>query len=251
MNLIKTNGKKHKSAKSQAISARILMLLLSSVLVLVAVHLVLQYLNMNVFHQQNGQIYELSNRFDLDDESSVPTWLASFLFLAISLLAALTAWLQKDNQPKRLWALMSIGSLVASIDEVAMIHEFVLQTLHVAYFKDALPTGFSNAWLVVMPFILLAFFWLCWRMWQILPHRIFVIFVVAGIVFLMGAVGVDLVTSISDRETFFSQGLLVAVEESLELLGCSLVLFGIVEYLEAHYYLQLKQAYEYLINVNN
>lgn len=225
-----SEGHKQKFAK------RLLYFLLVVTAVVVMVHFVLQYLNLEVFYQQNGQIYELSNRFDLDDESSLPTWLSQFLFLAISAAAALTAFLQKRKRPRFLWILIAVLGLLFSIDEIATLHERLLQTIHVAFFQDNAPTSSDNAWLVLAPFIMLAGLWVLWMLWRTLPKRTIGLFVMAGLVFVGGAVLVDLIANTSERETFLNQGLLVGLEESMEMFGCVVAFYAIADYLESSYF---------------
>lgn len=233
---------------SNAISPRttfalkVLFVLLFATVILVVIHLVLQYLNLKVFNERNGQIFELSNRFDLDDEASVPTWFSQILFLAISFSAFLAGWLSTKKAVKWTWITIGTGGLLASIDEISMLHEFVLQSLHLAFFKEASPTSTHNAWLLVLPIILAIFGWLSFKMWQLLPRRTFLILVFAGCVFLFGAAGIDMIASVSSRTTYLYQGLYVAVEESLELLGSVIALYGIVDYIERKHGSVIKQA---------
>lgn len=218
-----------------------LWILLVATAAIVAVHLTLQYLNFVVHYQQVGQLYELANRFDLDDESSVPTWFAQVLFFAISLSAGLAAYLQTHKPSRRLWGIIAILGLILSLDEVAGLHEFVLQSLHNVFFRDASPTGLANAWWIAAPFILLASGWLVWKMTRLLPRRTMALMAAGGAIFLTGAVAVDLLTSLAPRETFLNQGVLVAVEEGLELVGSVIVLYAAIDYLEKHHYTVLKE----------
>lgn len=211
---------------------RLLWVLIGALVTLTVLHLLLQHLNLNIFYQHNGQVYELSNRFDFDDESSVPTWFSHLLFLGIGVSALSAAWLHKSGALRRLWLLVGVAGLAAAIDEIATLHEFVLQSLHIMYYQDASPTATQNAWAIVAPFVLAAFGWVAWRMWRLLPRRTFILLVISGVIFLFGAMGIDLLTSISARETFWHQGLYVAAEESMELLGCILALSTIVDYIE-------------------
>lgn len=226
----------------RSFTGKLFIVLLCAILVLVGVHLILQHLNLNVFYQQNGQLYELSNRFDLDDEASVPTWFSHLLLLLIGMSALCAAWLQKAGTVRQLWTLIGVAGVLAAIDEIAALHEFILQSLHVMYFQDASPTSSQNAWLMVAPLVFGVFGWLGWQMWRLLPKRTFAILVFAGLIFLFGAMGVDLLTSISERETFWHQGLYVATEESMELLGCVVALCGIVDYIEQKHRLAIGEA---------
>lgn len=227
---------------SSPISRHLFWMLLGVTLVLIVVHLILQYLNFVVHDQQVGQIYELANRFDLDDESSVPTWWAQVLFLAIGLGAWISAHLQPDRAARWLWGLMAVLGLIFSLDEIASLHEHILQSVHNLFFRDSSPTGLANAWWLVAPLLLLGGVWLLWKMVRIFPRRTTFLLAAGGVVFLAGAVVADLLTSIAPRETFLNQGIMVAVEEGLELIGSVIVFYAIADYLEMYHYTVLRSA---------
>jgi hypothetical protein len=234
------------NAKKIPISVRLFWILTAVVIVVVSVHVILQYLNFVVYYQQVGQVYELSNRFDLDDESSVPTWLSQLLFLLIGVLAGLAAYLQTNKSTRRLWGVIAILGLVFSLDEISGLHERALQSLHVLFFQNAPPSGFSNAWWLVLPFLLIIGGWLAWRMMRLLPRRTTLLIMAGGITFLAGSLAVDLLTSIGSRETFLNQGILVAAEEGFELLGSVIIVYAIADYLEAHHYTAISKSFKHL-----
>lgn len=231
-------GKTHSTPHS----SRLLRALVVVSLVLLFIHLGLQFLNLNVFHQQSGQIYELSNRFDFDDESSVPTWFSQALFLAISAFALLAACLQTKKAQRNFWRLIAFIGVAFSIDEIAGLHERILQSVHVAFYQDASPTGLDNAWWLIAPVLLLAGGWLAWMTIRLLPRRTTLLFVASGVAFLVGAVAVDLITSVVSREWFLNQGVLVAAEEMVELLACIGILYAMADYLEGNFNTELGSA---------
>lgn len=210
--------------------------LVITTLAIVGLHLLFQQINLNVFHQQNGYFFELSNRFDMDDESSIPTWFAQVLFLLIAGAAAFAALAEKIKAKRVLWIIIALISTFLSIDEVAGIHEQVLQTIHVLLFHESAPTLLANAWLVILPIVLLAIVLLGKQMIKHFPARLLFVLGAGAGVFLTGAIGVDIVTqgiNIPDLSLeFLQQGLFVGIEESLELTGAVIVLYGIMEYIE-------------------
>lgn len=220
-------------------------LLLTTALIIGA-HLLLQQLNLNVFHQQNGYFFELSNRFDMDDESSIPTWFAQSLFLLIAAAALLAANLEKLRIKRILWMLISITGLSLAIDEAAGIHEQILQTIHVLFFHESAPTILANAWLIVLPFVLITVALFGRQMIRHFPPRLIFISGLGIGVFLLGAVSVDIVTQGLELPEFafeFAvQGMFVALEEGLELIGGIIVLYGIIEYIELHYAKQIANS---------
>lgn len=223
--------KQNKSGDSPY-AQRLLRLLLMAIGLIVVVHLVLQYLNFVAYGQQNGQIYELSNRFDLDDEASVPTWFSQVLFLLAGVGSFLAAAVQTERAQRRLWLLLGVLGIWLSVDEVAALHEYALQTIHVLAYQDSSPTMQFNAWWLVAPVLAAAASWLLWHIVRLLPRRTTMLFAAGGALFLVGAVAVDVLANTAARETFLNQGILVALEEGMELVGCATVLYAIVDYLE-------------------
>lgn len=214
--------------------------------VVLCLHLLLQFLNLEVFYQQNGQIYELSNRFDLDDESSVPTWFSQFLFLAFAAVSFLAAHLANKRSLARMWRGFGLLGVIFSVDEIATLHEHILQSLHVILFQDEVPTSFANAWWLVGPVAVLAAGWIIWKVHKLLPPSTTKLLAASGIIFLTGAIIFDALTSVVPREAFLNQGLLVAVEETMELLGVILALYAAVDYVELSYKSRIRRAIKQL-----
>jgi len=214
------------------IATKILFILLSIGFLLFLTHLVLQYLNIVIHYQQVGSIYELSNRFDLDDESSVPTWFSQALFLVLSVVAFFAAYLQTEKSKKFTWSVIGLIGLIFSIDEVASLHEYVLQLIHVQFFQDSTATAYDNAWLFVAPFLIVIFGWLVWVMSRSLPKRTVMLFALSGVLILTGAVFIDLLAVVEERETFLNQGVIVSLEELLEILGVIIAVYATVDFLE-------------------
>ncbi len=237
----------HLSNNSRTPFARkLLTYLLIAGFVILALHLLFQALNLLVYHQQHGQFYELSNRFDFDDESSVPTWFSQLLFLMLSAGAALAAYLTADRRVGLLWTVIAVVALVFSIDEIAGLHEFFLQTLHVVFYQDAGPGSLSNAWLLVAPFVLLVTGIFIVSMLRRFPRRTMFLFTGSVIVFLIGAIGVDAFNSLVERESFMSQGLLVGVEESFEIFSLIIIVYAVADYLERMHGKALHNAWRQL-----
>lgn len=227
-------------------STRLLGILLKVTFILLIFHLLLQSLNWLVYHQQQGQIYELANRFDLDDEASVPTWFSQIFYLVIGILALLAAYLQTNRSIQRIWQVIAGFVFLFSIDEVAGLHEYFLQTLHVIFWQDASPTNQNNAWLLVAPFIVLGGAWFVWKALKLLPRRTIFLFGVAGLTLIIGAVFVDLLGSVVERESFLQQGVFVAAEEMLELLGSIIGLYAVADYLERYHIKEIAGALRHL-----
>lgn len=212
------------------------------IVLLAAAHLLMQYLNLVVYSEHNGRVYELSNRLDFDDEASLPTWFSQFVFLCIAASASLAAYMQRKAAIRRLWSVVALIGFIFAIDETAAVHELVLQTTHLLLFGEKGPSIIANAWLVLLPFIAAAGLILLVQMRTYLPKFTVRLFVLSGLIFMTGAVGLDILTNADAANTFYAKGILVVIEETLELLGTTTALYAIMQYLESHYTVNIRQA---------
>ena len=229
------------------VSKKIFKSLLIALAIVVGLHLLLQVLNILVFHQNNIAIFELSNRFDLDDEESVPTWFSSFLLAFTSLAGFVAAWFETKNRSRRA-LLITIATVagIFSIDEVATVHEYVLVLLHSNVFGNTESTLLQNGWILVAPFVLIIGIALAWWIFKSLPKRTFILLALAGFIFLAGSMGVEVVTNAMSFGPFMSEGILVAWEEGFELLGTSLAIFALVDYIEGNHGKEIGKAVRHL-----
>lgn len=232
--------------RKSSFSLKVFAVLLLVIGVLTAVHLWMQHLNLNVYHELNGRVFEVSNRVDFDDEASLPTWISQAILLAIGLGSLLLATLQRDKAAKRTWDLVGAIGIILSMDEVAAIHELLLQIVHLAFFSLSPPTVRSNAWLILLPFIMGAGLLLLWQLIKHVPRRTVVMLCSGAIIFMVGAVFIDILTTSNNANTFYERGILVATEESLEMVGSAIILYAILSYLEVSYGVRIKAAFNRL-----
>lgn len=224
---------------AMSLSKRVLWTLTGVTLALLALHLTFQYLNL-AFDQKQGQVFELSNRVDMDDEVALPTWFSQFLLLAVGAAALLTARLEAGGRRKA-WKVIGVIAVLFSVDEVGSIHEFLLQSAHLVYYGEVAPTAILNAWWLVLPLVALVGAWFVWWLSRVLPKRTMKLFVLAGVVYLAGAVGFDLAANGFEKMTFMYDGVMAGTEEALEMLGTGLALYAVIDYLETHQPAKLKQ----------
>lgn len=199
------------------------------------IHLVMQHLNLNVYHELNGQVYEISNRVDFDDEASVPTWLSQVILLAIGVSGFVLAFMHTLKSAKRVWFTVGAIGVMLSLDEVAAIHELALQLVHLTAFKTAAPTLFANAWILLLPFILIFGLILLWQVIKYTPKRTVAILMTGAIFILVGAIFIDILTNANNANTFYEKGILVGIEETLEMVGYSIVLYSLLNYIETSF----------------
>ena len=173
--------------------------------------------------------------FYVDYESNVPTWYSAFqLALAAGLLATVAAVKTARSDPfRRHWVALSLIFFCLSIDEVAMIHEYPIAPL-----RRALGAGGLLYYTWVIPgAAFVAFVGLCfWRFLRQLPPRTRNGFLLAGAVFVGGAIGVEMLSGLQadlHGEETFVYAMIVTGEELLEMLGIVLFIHALWEYLSA------------------
>ena len=211
-------------------AGKLLKIIICVIVLLLGIHLLLQYLNLVVYGEQNGFVFELSNRWDLDDEISVPTWVSQVLLLLAGGLSLIVARMESAVGRRSLWYIFGGLGVLLSLDEGASLHEFALQSLHNIYFLDTSPTLSSNAWWLVSPLILVASGLLAWHVTRLLPRRTAVLLAIGGLSAVVGATVIDAIASSITADPFFQQGILVGIEEAVELAGSAVVIYAIVDY---------------------
>ncbi len=182
----------------------------------------------------NPIIIDIANRFGLDSELSVPTWLTSMMALTMASLAWLIGHVQKETTAKLGWYLIAAVGLFVSIDEVSAIHELVLQALHIlAKFGDG-QSFLHNAWLLIIPFLLLGLVFSVRYLRKALPRDTFINLVIAGGVYLLGAMVFEYLSIPMDKAVLSYKIGEVVIEESLELLGLWLVIRALLKHISVH-----------------
>ncbi|MCF6298518.1 MAG: hypothetical protein L3J01_01410 [Thiomicrorhabdus sp.] len=163
----------------------------------------------------------LRQLFHVDEENNLPTWYSGFLLLATSTLLWFFALTQRANEEPwfRHWLVLAVGFLLMSIDEVAGIHETINSIIEISW---AIPGGMLVLLLILafVPFLLQ------------LPRRTAKLFILAGTVYLTGAVVLEIIAIPMSDDTL-TYDLLVAVEEGLEMLGVILFLHTLLTYMRS------------------
>ncbi len=162
-------------------------------------------------------------------EGNVPTFYTATLLGLASLLLALTAAATKNAGEKFVahWWVLSAGFVYIAVDEVFSFHEMagtLVQLSGLLYFSWVVPAAIVVllVGLAYVPFL------------RHLPPRTRLRFLVAGAIYVGGAVGMELPLGYWTEEhgtQNLGYGLIDAVEESLEMLGINLFLLSLVDHL--------------------
>ena len=201
--------------------------------------------------------------FDVGEERSIPTWFESILFLLCSVLLAVVAVAkrQRNDRYSLHWIVLSIILLLLSLDEVASIHEAIgQQSERLLNYTTGITPGGAISFFWVVPgavfvfIVLLAYL----RFLANLPQTTRRLFLFAGALFVLGALGIEMLTAqvissssgIADWIESSSggivgqgsasaiptilKGLQTSVEEMFEMLGLSAFVYALLAYIRSY-----------------
>ncbi len=215
-------------------------LLLGVISVYLAVQsLISEYLLENVLNQElDSLMISFIDLFSVNAEETIPTWYATLiLFISALLLAFITAVKYKNREPyKGYWLGLSFIFLYLSMDEGAVIHEIFADPLQ----ATLNPTGYlAFAWQIVFVPLVIIFALLYFRFLFHLPPRIRNLFIVAGLLYVGGAVVVEALSAnrwYLDGGVTFTYLTIGTVEELFEMLGVVVFIFALLSYMAVFHY---------------
>ena len=181
-------------------------------------------------------IDQLIQNFYLDAEGNIPTFTnALLLFIPALLLWLITASKNSVKDKFRFhWLSLSLIFLFLSFDEMAVLHEQLIKPMRAI-------TGaagfFYFAW-VIPGLIAVALFGLVYLLFFLhLDKRFKILFFVSLGVYIGGVIGGEMISG------YYASALglknityatVASLEESVEMIGCSLIIYSLLEYIK-HY----------------
>jgi hypothetical protein len=171
--------------------------------------------------------------FNISGEANIPTWFTSImLFWSAALLRAI-AQEERDRGERRFlrhWLVLAMGLTYISMDEVAQIHEIAIQPLRDRF--DA--RGFLyEAWVVPASVLVVLVLVGYLRFLARLPPETRLGFVLSGGVYVVGALGMELVSGyLADYhpDQTVLRGALATLEDFLEMFGIVLFIYTLLTY---------------------
>ena len=171
----------------------------------------------------SGLLSFFALQFDMMAEHNIPTWYASFLWIVLAALGMLGAVLTNRRIS---WIVLAGVAITAALDEYAQMHEWLDNIGNVL--QEWLGTELWFTWVIpgvlIAVAVVAALLPLVWR----LPVRQRGLLLLAGAVFLLGAVVVEsisgLVLASFNDEITWHYYLITLVEETLELVGVCLAI---------------------------
>lgn len=177
--------------------------------------------------------YEL---FFINREANIPSYYQALTLLACSGLLTIIAIDERRKAAAYAlhWTLMSIIFLGLSIDEATAIHEKAIVPLREAFHTHGL---LYFPWVVPAGILVVVFVLFYWGFVLHLPARTRNLFILAGAVYVLGAIGLEMIGAYmnelyGDRSlSYFIASLL---EETLEMTGILVFIHALMGYIAAN-----------------
>lgn len=208
----------------------------SGFLVLVAAVLVLASLAAGLVGLLGGPFVRL---LDVGSDLSLPSWYSALVLALASVLLFTIAFAVRSSASSRYgrrWAILGIVFAYLSCDEMLRLHERMARTV----LEPALASlGFMPGgilyylWVIVYAPLVLVFAVAYFRFWRTLPTGVKNLVLAAGVIFVGGALGVELFNAYHDaapgREPLAFAG--THVEEAMEMAGVIVFVHALITYL--------------------
>jgi hypothetical protein len=188
----------------------------------------------NVEEMKLGQQHGFLRMFDLGSESNIPTWYQTTTIALSGYLLWFIASAKRStgDQFAWFWGFMSIVFFFLSADEAAGFHEAVGSVL-----EKIMPTGgvLSYGWIIPYSLLGIGFLVIIWRFLHSLEPRYRRLLIASGIVYVSGAVGMEMVEAYFDNIVGIYSPIgvsLRAVEEGLEMFGILFFNYSLLTYIK-------------------
>ena len=189
----------------------------------------------------HGVIIAISQYFYLDGEANIPTLYSSILLLTSSFLLF---FISKATNTKKYemfsWIGLSLIFSFLAIDEFAMIHEGAGELFAVYFNTDQIDNivPFSLGWTLPVSIILIFLTFIYWSFIFNLPKKTRFLFCLSAIIFVSGAIGFEIIGLNIESDVIsnvpyvlFLLIEIINIEELFEMIGVSLFIFSLLDYL--------------------
>ncbi len=213
-------------------SGRVGRFLAVAICCLVAAHVGSQILMVQV---GDDDLFGLEPFLDLNAEANLPTFFDSLAMLLAAAILAGIARLEEPGAGRRHWSGLAIVFLVLALDEAAALHEVVGKLFNLFFGTS----GHVYSWVVPYSVFLIVLALLYARFLLRLPAKVRVLIVVAGMIFVLGALGFEATSAhldqLVDGEAGWIDAIFVTTEETLETAGIALFIYALLLYAESKF----------------
>jgi hypothetical protein len=195
-----------------------------------------------LFNQWAGEpFWKLTQLVRLDGEKNLPTWYSSIQLFLVAVLLGIFALRNFSAVQGRSWLLtaLPVAFLALSLDEIAQIHEWLgLKSDVLLASGSREDTSFQQTgiWMFVIgiPFAA-GMLWLIYSIRRYFAGTVGVLakFVVGLLIFLGGAIGLELLSNFSAKDSV-GNAAQIFLEEVCEMVGVTVILWAVYDLLLAH-----------------
>ncbi len=189
---------------------------------------------------ENYQLYKdftLAPLFYFDKEKNIPSLYSSLLLLSAGLLNYFIASVyQARKLPYRAWLGLAVIMCFLGIDEFATLHEELTPLVRMSLGTSGI---FYYAWVIPYGIGVLIFGITYLRFLYHLPPRTRKLFILAGSLYVFGALGFELAGGLYDEiypgHSGFLHALLITCEEIFEMVGMTTFVYALLDYIVNHF----------------
>ncbi|HMV28407.1 MAG TPA: hypothetical protein PKJ84_13920 [Anaerolineales bacterium] len=220
---------------------KILIFFFSLVALLVALSIWGQHMRFFGVGDIRGPIHEMfidimMTSFYLDYESNVPTFInALMLFIPALLLLAIGLWKSNIKDKYRFqWNALAFIFFLLSIDEIASFHERLIKPMRAAVGSHGV---FFFAWIIPGMAAIALFGFAFLTFFLHLDKKFKLLFFFSLAVYISGVIGGEMVSgyfAANLGQKNFTYAVVASLEESVEMFGCGLIIYSLLEYIK-HY----------------
>lgn len=181
----------------------------------------------------------LMKSFYTDAESNIPTYFNTILLFIPSLLSAvIAAWKHAaGDRFRNHWAGLSLVFLYLSMDEAAILHEKLIDPMRELFNYERFGGIFYFAWIIPGMAAVIAFMLAYLRFFLSLENKYKLLFFISLGVYVGGIIGGEMLSghfagTIGFKN--FTYAAYTSLEESLEWIGCSLLIYSLLSYVQQY-----------------
>jgi hypothetical protein len=232
--------------------SKVTKILLSTITLLVLFNIIERGIVHWLNAQNNGQL--ISIYFNFDEEANLPSLYSSLALGFCAYLLSLVATIKKKVKGKyaRQWKALAFIFLYLAVDEMCSIHELLIPILRGAMHTSGL---LYFPWVIPAFFLVIIFLIVFRKFILALPNKTKIQFILAGIVYVFGALGMELIGGyIADNYGYNTvYGIASTIEELLEMFGVVIFINALLNYLqsqasELHFGLSFEQPSKKKLN---
>ncbi len=183
-----------------------------------------------------NKLFGIIPLFIFDYEANVPTWYSSVALLFCSLLLAVISIkkIKERDRYRSHWSVLSIIFLYLSLDETAQIHELTAKPLRDLFSLEGI---FYYGWVLIGISFIVIFAIAYLKFFIDLPKKIQFLFALSGVLFVGGALGIELIggwydSTMGDDNLIYL--LITTLEEILEMLGIAVFIYSLLIYIRLY-----------------